>query len=55
MLFSTHHGTEMFEFMNAVEANPPQLKELLLKNVDAIFDDDAKAWVRQQIEAYRVD
>jgi adenosine deaminase len=46
MLFSTHHGTEMFEFANAVEANPSQLKALLLKNVDAIFDEDAKSWVK---------
>lgn len=47
MLFSTHHGTEMFEFANAVEANPTDLKELLLKNVDAIFCENSKEWVKK--------
>jgi len=29
------------------------LKELLLRNVDAIFDDELKPWLRETIEKYR--
>jgi len=54
MLYSTNLSTEMFEFANAFQVTPAQLKTLLLRNVDAIFDDSCKQWLREQIEAYRV-
>jgi len=43
----------MFEYAKAVGAESKDLKELLMRNVDAIFDDDAKDWVRQTISKYR--
>lgn len=53
MLFSTHHSTEYFEFANACDAGPAEFKTMLMKNVDAIFDDSVKDWLKEQIESYR--
>jgi adenosine deaminase len=53
MLFSTHHSTEYFEFANAVDAGPKEFEAILLKNVDAIFDESAKDWLRETLAAYR--
>ena len=47
MLFSTNLSTEMFEFANAFQVNSSHLKALLLRNVDAIFDDSLKPWLRE--------
>jgi adenosine deaminase len=54
MLFSTHHSTEFFEYMNAVEADSKDCKEMVLRNVDAIFDDSVKEWLKEKIEQYNV-
>jgi adenosine deaminase len=54
MLFSTNISTELFEFANAFQVTGKQLKAQLLRNVDAIFDDSLKPWLKEQIESYRV-
>jgi hypothetical protein len=43
---------EMFEYAKAVGATTKDLKELLLRNVDAIFDDECKEWVRTTIAKF---
>lgn len=54
MLFSTNISSEMFEFANGFQVTSTQLKDLLLRNVDAIFDDSVKPWLREQIKNYRI-
>ena len=54
MLFSTNISTEMFEFAKGFKVSTQQLKELLLRNVNAIFDDSCKEWLTNKIQAYRV-
>jgi len=43
---------ELFEYAKAVGADTKDLKELLLRNVDAIFDEEAKDWTRATIEKF---
>ncbi len=43
----------MFEFAKVVGHTPKELKALLLRNVDAIFDEDSKDWLRAEIEKHR--
>ena len=45
---------EMFEYAQAFKVDGKELKELLLRNVDAIFDDEAKDWLRDKIIKYHV-
>ena len=54
MLFSTNHSSEVFEFANSFGLDTAFLKSLLMRNVDAIFDESSKAWLRQEIESYRI-
>lgn len=54
MLFSTNLSSEMFEFANGFQVTSNEVKSLLLRNVDAIFDDSLKGWLRDQIESYRI-
>ena len=54
MLFSTNLSTELFEYAHAFGVTPPQLKQRLIRNVDMIFDDSCKEWLRGQIENYRL-
>jgi hypothetical protein len=54
MLFSTNISTELFEYMKGFEVDCQNMKELLLKNVEAIFDDGSKEWLREKIANYRV-
>ena len=42
----------MFEYAKGFGIEPKELKGLLLKNVDAIFDETAKESVRKEIEKY---
>jgi hypothetical protein len=53
VLFGTNLSNELFEYAKAVKADPKDLKELLLRNVDAIFDESLKPWLRETIEKYR--
>jgi len=43
---------EMFEYAKAVGATTKDLKDLLLRNVDAMFDEECKDWVRSTIEKF---
>jgi len=36
----------LFEYAKAVRSTAKDLKALLLRNVDAIFDEDSKGWLR---------
>lgn len=54
MLFSTNISTELFEFSNAFAVTAEALKDRLIRNVDTIFDDSCKEWLRSQIESYRI-
>lgn len=53
MLFGTNLSNELFEYAKAVGAETKDLKELLLRNIDAIFDEDLKPYLREKIEKYR--
>ena len=53
MLFSTNLSTELFEYAQGFNVSSDDLKALLIKNVDAIFDDTSKEWLMQKIQAYR--
>lgn len=52
MLFGTNISNEVFEYAKALNITPAQLKELLLRNVEAIFDEGEKEWLRDQVEKY---
>jgi adenosine deaminase len=54
MLFSTNISTELFEFAKGFKVSTEDLKALLVRNVDAIFDESCKEEIRAQIEKYRV-
>ncbi len=56
MLFGTNLSNELFEFGKAVKATTRDLKELLVRNVEAIFstDDETREWVRNQIQKFPV-
>lgn len=54
VLFSTNLSTELFEYAHAFGITAQDLKDRLVRNVDAIFDDSCKEWLRGQIESYRV-
>jgi predicted nucleotidyltransferase len=53
VLFGTNLSNELFEYAKAVGAETKDLKKLLIRNVDAIFDDSLKPWLRETIEKYR--
>jgi predicted nucleotidyltransferase len=53
VLFGTNLSNELFEYAKAVGAVTKDLKKLLIRNVDAIFDDSLKPWLRETIEKYR--
>jgi hypothetical protein len=53
VLFGTNLSNELFEYAKAVKAEPKDLKELLLRNVDAIFDEHEKPKLKEIIEKYR--
>ena len=42
VLFGTNISNEMFEYANATNSDLRTLKELLLRNVEAIFDEGCK-------------
>ena len=54
VLFSTNLSTELFEYAHAFSITVESLKERLVRNVDAIFDESSKEWLRNSIESYRV-
>jgi hypothetical protein len=56
VLFGTNLSNELFEFGKAVKATTRDLKELLVRNVEAIFstDDETREWVRNQIQKFPV-
>ena len=54
MLMSTNISTEYFEYCNAFAITLEQMKARLLRNVDSIFDDSCKEWLREQIQNYRI-
>jgi len=47
MLMSTNISTEYFEYCNAYAITLEQMKQRLVRNVDAIFDDSCKEWLRE--------
>jgi len=47
MLFSTNHSSELFEYANGFKVTSQEAKDLLLRNVDAMFDDSAKEAIRE--------
>ena len=49
MLFSTNLSTEMFEYTKAFNVSAQDMKKLLIRNVEAIFDDTCKDWLRAKI------
>ena len=54
VLFSTNISTELFEFAHGFAISAADLKARLLRNVDAIFDDSCKEWLRSHIASYRL-
>jgi len=54
MLFSTNISTELFEYGHAFSITTSDMKERLVRNADAIFDESCKEWLREQISAYRL-
>jgi hypothetical protein len=56
VLFGTNLSNELFEFAKAVNATTRDLKNLLERNVEAIFaqDDETRLWVGQQISRFAV-
>ena len=54
VLFSTNISTELFEYAHGFDVSTQDLKDRLVRNVDAIFDDSYKEELRQQIESYRI-
>ena len=53
VLFGTNLSNELFEYAKAVGAETKDLKDLLLKNIDAIFDEELKPILREKINKYR--
>lgn len=49
MLFSTNLSTELFEYAKGFNVSSEDLKALLVRNVDAIFDETCKEWLLQKI------
>ncbi len=49
MLFSTNISTELFEYAKAFDVSSEDLKQLMLKGVDAIFDETCKEWLSSKI------
>ena len=45
MLFSTNISTEMFEYAKGFGVETSELREMLLRNCDAIFDESCKEWL----------
>lgn len=45
MLFSTNISTELFEYSKAFDVCSEDLKQLMLKAADAIFDESCKEWL----------
>ena len=54
MLFSTNHSTEWFEFANAFQLTGGECKQMLLRSVNAIFDDNKKQWLTEKVEGFRM-
>jgi len=54
LLFGTNISNEYFEYAKACKLEPRDLKRQLLRNVDAIFDENSKEWLRTIIENYRI-
>jgi hypothetical protein len=53
MLFSTNISTELFEYCKAFDVSSSDLKELMLKGVNSIFDDSCKEWLTEKIMTFR--
>ena len=53
VLFGNNLSQELFEFAKVVGHSPQQLKQLLVRNAEAIFDEESKAWLKEQIEKFR--
>lgn len=43
----------MFEFAKGVKAQSADLKEMMQKNVSAIFDENSKEWLADVVAKYR--
>lgn len=54
VLFGTNLSNELFEYAKSFKLKPVDLKEMLIRNVDAIFDEDSKEWLRDIITNFRV-
>ena len=54
VLFSTNISTELFEYGHAFAITTADLKERLVRNADAIFDESCKEWLREQISNHRL-
>jgi len=54
VLFSTNLSTELFEYAHGFGITASDLKERMVRNVDAIFDESVKEWLREQISSYRL-
>lgn len=53
MLFSTNISTELFEYSKAFDVSSLELKDLMLKGVNSIFDESCKEWLGDSIQKYR--
>ena len=53
VLFGTNLTNELFEYAKAFQLEPKEIKELLMRNIDAIFDDNCKEYLRETIGKYR--
>lgn len=52
VLFGTNLSNELFEYANATNSDIKNLKQLLLRNVDAVFDENVKESLRKQINQF---
>lgn len=55
MLMNTNMVSEYFEFVKITKVNQKGLKEMVVKAVDAVFDNDVKEKLRDNIESFQVE
>lgn len=54
MLFNTNMINEVFELVNLCKLDQVQLKEIVQNSIEAIFDEDAKEALREEISKIKV-
>mmetsp|Transcript_25222 Transcript_25222/g.22359 ORF Transcript_25222/g.22359 Transcript_25222/m.22359 type:complete len:121 (+) Transcript_25222:722-1084(+) len=55
MLFNTNMINETFELVNLLKLNQVELKSIMLKAVEAVFDEEVKNELREEIGKFKVE